>query len=68
MMRTFGELHLFQWNCRSITNKKNNLLQFLESNSFDVLILQELQTKKEDNFSLRGYYPIQKKGMMVTEV
>ncbi|KAH6932384.1 hypothetical protein HPB50_005100 [Hyalomma asiaticum] len=46
------QLKLWQWNCRSIQRKKQNLLQFTYSHQPDIIALQETET---DAFKLRGY-------------
>lgn len=45
-------LKIWQWNCRSINRKRQNLLQFISLHQPDIIALQETET---DTIKIRGY-------------
>lgn len=48
-------LRVLQWNCRSLSRRKAELLKRIEDYKFDILLLQETRT---DEIDLSGYHKI----------
>lgn len=48
----YNKLTIWQWNSRSLTNKKQNLLHYSQLHDPDVIAIQEAET---DHICLRGY-------------
>lgn len=53
-------LTFLQWNCRSISPKKADLINFLKNKKIDVIILSETWLKPEQYFKFSGYNVIRK--------
>jgi exonuclease III len=55
--------NLFQWNCRSIRNKKHFLRNFLGTHDVQIFALQETWLKEDESFSIPGFNIMRKDGL-----
>ena len=50
-----NSIKLLQWNCRSITNKKIELLQLIQKENIDIVILSETWLNPQRKFKIHPY-------------
>ena len=46
---------LLQWNCQGIRNKKEEIIQYIDSFKIDILTVQETMLDTNQNFNLPNY-------------
>ena len=49
------DINIMQWNAEGVTNKKEELQQFLHKNSINICCIQETHLQEGKQFKIRGY-------------
>ena len=52
-----NKLSILQWSCRTIANKVDHLINYLQNPKQDILMLQSLNAKSHSLPRLDSYYP-----------